>query len=92
MGLFNGKSKEEKNQEKVEKFKEKYHLNNINLDDLDIINGISKEIGSDLIGSIVTKGEDIPKLSLLRALTEQNWIIIKQLYKLNENIEKMNNK
>ena len=43
------------------------------------------EFGTALSG----KAEDVAKMSYLRAILEQNWIIIRQLDRLNRNLENL---
>lgn len=91
MGLF--KSQDEKVQEKLskqEQLLEKYGLETLTGKDAESV----KEIADELIGSKVmeigarlnfaTKSEDLLKIGYLRAIYEQNWIIIRQLDKLNK--------
>lgn len=91
MGLF--KSQDEKAQEKLskqEQLLEKYGLETLTGKDAESV----KEIADELIGSKVmeigarlnfaTKNEDLLKIGYLRAIYEQNWIIIRQLDKLNK--------
>jgi hypothetical protein len=94
MGMFDKKSKEEKNQEKLDKFMERYQLED--LDEKDII--VLQRIANDLVGNNLfkagmalsfAKAEEQAKVTYLSAITEQNWIIIRQLSRLNKNIEEL---
>ncbi len=91
MGLL--KSKEEKEQlkdAKEQEFLENYGLTGLTGKDAESVH----EIANELIGSKVmeigarlnfaTKSEDLLKIGYLRAIYEQNWIIIRQLDKLNK--------
>lgn len=92
-----GKSKEDKQQEQFDKFMEKYHINELDPKDLEIV----KNIANDLAGNGFLKAgmalsfssaPDQAKVTYLSALVEQNWLIINQLSRLNKNIEKLQNK
>ena len=91
------KTKEEKQQEELMKFMEKYQLED--LDERDLI--VLKRISQDLAGNgflktgmalSFAKAEEQAKVTYLSALTEQNWMMIRQLSRLNVNIEKLLNK
>lgn len=96
MGLFGEKkTKEEKQRNKVQKVLEKYQLDEINDKDLQVI----KRIMVDLAGNnffkagmalSFSKPENQAKVTYLSALVEQNWMIIRQLGRLNKNIGEMN--
>lgn len=95
MGLFGTKeSKEEKQAKEMQKFMDKYQLED--LDEKDLI--VLKKIATDLAGNgwfkagmalSFAKAEEQAKVTYLSALTEQNWMIIRQLSRLNKNIEKL---
>ncbi|NLO83132.1 MAG: hypothetical protein GX094_08775 [Clostridiales bacterium] len=96
MGIFGGKkkSKEEKYQEKMNDFMERYHLEDIDEKDLLVL----QRIANDLFRKEIIQEETVlafanvveqAKISYLSVLTEQNWMIIRQLNKLNKNIEKL---
>jgi len=88
MGLFGGESKEEKQERKVQAILEKYGLQELS-DPRDIAS--VKSIAQKLAGNnLITAGtamaglpQDVAKLTLLQSIVEQNWIIIRQLDKLN---------
>lgn len=91
------KSKEEKEQEKLQKFMEKYQLEDLDSKDLIVL----KRIAGDLAGNqffkagmalSLAKAEEQAKVTYLSTLVEQNWMIIRQLSRLNKNIEELNNK
>lgn len=98
MALFGEKkTKEQKQQEQLEKFMEKYQLED--LDEKDRV--VLERIANDLVGNSLMKTgmalsmakvDDQLKVTYLSALVEQNWMIIRQLSRLNNNIEKLNNK
>ena len=88
MALFGGESKEEKNERKVQELLNKYGLQDLSDPrDLDAVRNIAGalmgnkliELGTAMQGG----GADSAKMSYLRAIVEQNWIIIRQLDKLN---------
>lgn len=100
MGLFNSQPKqtaEEKKQAEMQKFIQKYNIESLNPQDLEIV----KNIASDLAGNglmktgmalSMAKAEDQLKVTYLSALVEQNWLIINQLSRLNDAVEKLANK
>lgn len=92
--MFGGKSKEEKQQGQLDKFMEKYNLDELDPKDLEIV----KNIANDLAGNGFLKAgmalgfanvAEQAKVTYLSALVEQNWLIINQLSRLNKNIEKL---
>lgn len=95
MGLFGSKeTKDEKQQKELEKFMDKYQLED--LDEKDLV--VLKKIASDLAGNnffkvgmalSMAKAEEQAKVTYLSTLTEQNWMIIRQLSRLNKNIEQL---
>lgn len=93
----NGKAKEEKQQEQLEKFQQRYHLDELDSRDLDTV----KAIAADLAGNgflkagmalSLSNAADQAKVTYLSALVEQNWIIINQLSRLNKSVEELKNK
>lgn len=95
MGLFGNKeSKEDKQAKKIKQFMDRYQLED--LDEKDLV--VLQRIASDLAGNgffkagmalSFAKAEEQAKVTYLSALTEQNWMIIRQLSRLNKNIEKL---
>ena len=95
MALFGEKkSREEKQQEKLQKFMDRYQLED--LDEKDLV--VLQRIATDLTGNTwfkagmalsFAKAEEQAKVTYLSALAEQNWMIIRQLSRLNKNIEKL---
>jgi len=88
------KSREEKQQEKLQKFMDRYQLED--LDEKDLV--VLQRIATDLTGNTwfkagmalsFAKAEEQAKVTYLSALAEQNWMIIRQLSRLNKNIEKL---
>lgn len=103
MGFLGGNSEEkqrkqeEKQQAEINKFTAKYNLDSIDENDLIVV----RRIANDLAGNgflkagmalSFAKGEEQAKVTYLSALTEQNWLIINQLSRLNSNIEKLMDK
>lgn len=99
MDFFNknkDKDKKTKEEKQIDKFMKKYQLED--LDESDLI--VLQRIANDLIGNnffkagmalSFAKSEEQAKVTYLSALVEQNWLIIRQLGKLNKNIEKLIN-
>lgn len=99
MALFGDKtSKQEKIEAKREKqlqdFMDRYQLED--LDDKDLI--VLERIAADLAGNkfikagmalSFAKAEDQAMLTYLSALVEQNWMVIRQLSRLNSNLENL---
>lgn len=92
MALFGQKeTKEEKSARKAQAMMDKYGLSDLDPVDVESIRSITSalmgnsliETGTALSGS----GVDAAKLSYLRALVEQNWIIIRQLDRLNKRLD-----
>ncbi|MBV1759255.1 MAG: hypothetical protein KMY55_15705 [Dethiosulfatibacter sp.] len=98
MALFGDKkSKEDKEQEKLQQFMDRYQLED--LDEKDMV--VLKRIATDLTGNALfkmgmafsfAKAEEQAKVSYLSALVEQNWMIIRQLSRMNKAIEKLASK
>lgn len=94
MGLFGGKeSKEDKTTRKVHDMMEKYGLSELDLKDLESVQSISSSLmGNSLIElgtALQGNSTDAAKMSFLRALVEQNWIIIRQLDRLNKRLDNL---
>ena len=92
MALFGAKeTKEDKVARKTQAMMEKYGLEYLDQKDLEA----ARSIGFALMGNSLTElgtvltgsGVDVAKLSYFRALIEQNWIIIRQLDRLNKKLE-----
>lgn len=87
MGVFTKKeTKEEKKQRKLQEILEKYGLQDLqDPRDLDQVKNIAANLaGNDLflVGAALANSQDMGKITLLRALVEQNFIIIRQLDKI----------
>ena len=92
MALFGAKeTKEDKVARKTQAMLEKYGLEYLDPKDVESVRNIGNalmgnnliELGTTLSGS----GVDVAKMSYLRALIEQNWIIIRQLDRLNKKLD-----
>ena len=92
MALFGAKeTKEDKVARKTQAMLEKYGLEYLDPKDMESVRSIGNalmgngmiELGTALTGS----GVDVAKMSYLRALIEQNWIIIRQLDRLNKKLD-----
>ena len=87
MGMFG--SKEDKKAMKEQELLAKYGLDNLS-DSVDAaaVKRVANSVLANnfmLVGSAMRgKGEEVAMISLLQALVEQNWIIIRQLDKLNQ--------
>lgn len=95
MAIFGGnkETKEEKQARKAQELLEKYGLQELSDPrDLESVKSISLSLAGngllELGTSLSAKSEDLVKMSNLSALVEQNWIIIRQLDRLNKNLEK----
>ena len=94
MALFGAKeTKEDKAARKAQAVMDKYGLSEIDSKDLESVRTITNSLmGNSLIelGNALTgSGVDSAKLSYLRALVEQNWIIIRQLDRLNKRLDNL---
>ena len=94
MAFFNRESKEDKEDRKLQEFMERYQLED--LDEKDLI--VLQRIATDLSGNkwfkagmafSFAKAEDQATVGYLSALVEQNWMIIRQLSRLNKNLENL---
>lgn len=98
MAIFKSKeSKEDKKLKEIEKFMERYQLDEINDKDLKIIKNIANDLaGNNLIKAGMAlsfaKVEEQAKVSYLSAIVQQNWIMIRQLNNLNNKIDELINK
>lgn len=93
MALFNKENKEDKAARKAAELLERFGLEELQDErDLEAVKVIATEMaGNGLIelGTALSgKAEDVAKISYLRAVLEQNWIIIRQLDRLNRNLTK----
>lgn len=95
MALFNTKeNKDDKKQQEINNFMNKYQLEEI--DDKDLV--MIKKIATDLIGNNLlkagmalsfAKAEEQAKVSYLSALVNQNWIMIRQLNNISNKLDKL---
>lgn len=98
MAIFKSKeSKEDKKLKEIEKFMERYQLDEINDKDLKIIKNIANDLaGNNLIKAGMAlsfaKVEEQAKVSYLSAIVQQNWIMIRQLNNLNNKLDELINK
>jgi len=89
------RKKEEKEEEKFQQLVKKYNLTDIGIEDYELIKNIARDSTSNAWGELgitldlSTKTEDRLKISALKSLQEQNWIIINQLGRLNKNIKEL---
>ncbi|WP_053219956.1 hypothetical protein [Virgibacillus senegalensis] len=96
MGLFGGNNekKQSKEEKQLQKFMEKYQLED--LDEKDLV--VLQRIANDLAGNnffkagmalSFAKAEEQAKVTYLSTLVEQNWMIIRQLGRMNSNMEEL---
>lgn len=92
MALFGSKeSREDKVARRTQELLDRYGLSDISPKDIESVKSICValsgngmiEFGTTLSG----KAEDVAKLSYLRALVEQNWIMIRQLDRISKALE-----
>lgn len=102
MGLFKNQEeklneKQRKEEKELEKFINRYGLNSLTRDDLEIL----RRIAGDLSGNgflkagmalSFAKAEEQAKVTYLSALVEQNWLIIKLLGDLNSKLSNIENR
>ena len=87
MALFNKETKEEKQSRKLQELMDKYGLENVS-DPMtakalqDIATTMTSSNFMTVGAALTGKAEDVAKISCLRAIIEQNFIIIRQLDKL----------
>lgn len=93
MGLFNGNSetKEEKQIKKMKETLAKYELNNLSTEYANAVKNISLALaGNNLIelgGTMGMKPAEVLNTSYLKAIVEQNWIIIRQLDTISKKLD-----
>ncbi len=93
MALFGAKeTKEDKAARKAQTMMDKYGLSELDPKDMESVRTIANSLmGNGLIElSNIFNGSsvDSAKMSFLRALVEQNWIIIRQLDRLNKKLDR----
>lgn len=94
MALFGGKeTKEDKAARKAQAMMDKYGLSELDPKDQESVRTISNSLmGNSLIElANIFNGSNVDsaKMSFLRALVEQNWIIIRQLDRLNKRLDRL---
>ncbi len=85
---------EQKETDKIDKFQAKYGLYDVDPNDLEIIKEMALAMTANKLGEAgialsFGKAEDNVKIGYLRMLVEQNWVIMNQLGRLNNNLEKL---
>lgn len=94
-GEKKGREKKQTKQEKqMEKFMARYQLEDLDEKDLVVLKRIAGELtGSNFIKAGMAlsfaKAEEQAKVTYLSTLVEQNWMMIRQLSRLNKNIEEL---
>jgi len=90
--LFGRESKEEKQEREAQEYMDRYQLED--LDEKDLV--VLRRIVSDLRGTGLmkaglalsfAKAEEQAKIRYLSVLVEQNWMLIRQISRLNKNLE-----
>jgi hypothetical protein len=97
MGLFgkkDQKTKEQKEQEQRDEFMERYQLEDVDQRDLVVLERIARDLGANsLIKTAMalsfTSVQEQAKVTYLSALVEQNWMIIRQLSRINQSLERL---
>ena len=93
MGIFNKENKQEKQNEFREKLIEKYKYEGMTEKEKEMLVKIAIDLqGNDFFKTgmaTFTKPDDNMKISYLSAIMEQNFIMINQLARLNNNMEKL---
>ncbi len=98
MALFGEKkTKEEKQQEELQKFMDKYQLEDLDEKDLVVLQRIAQDLAGNKwfkagMALSFASAEEQAKVTYLSALVEQNWMIIRQLGRLNKSLEELNKK
>ncbi|MDD3230956.1 MAG: hypothetical protein PHE09_17330 [Oscillospiraceae bacterium] len=95
--MFGGKSKEEKQAEHLDEFKQQHHIEDMDEKYSENIKNIADRLivtGPDDEGIALNSSNSANqiKVAYLSALVEQNWILMQQLDQLNKNIEKLQKK
>ncbi|CAK7084160.1 hypothetical protein [Tissierella sp.] len=85
---------EQKQVDKIDKFQAKYGLYDVDSNDLEIIKDMALAMTANKLGEAglnlsFAKSEDTVKIGYLRMLVEQNWVIMNQLGRLNNSLEKL---
>lgn len=103
MGFLNDlvEKQEQKQKDKeakeLEKFMKRYNLYDLDSEDLKQLRHIADDLVGNGLGKLGMKlsfdrTEEIAKVTYLSALVEQNWMIIRQLARMNKNLEELKNK
>lgn len=89
MALFKSKEeKEEKKQEKLDEFMSQFNLENLSQEDKKFAKLITYNLWGTGLIRFGASAEDGANIGLLRALIEQNWLIIKLLNEINSKLDK----
>ena len=93
---MSAKEKENTRKNSVEEFTQKYHLEHLTESDPELLERLTVVLSNsdslNLVSALSGNQPDRAKIAYLDSLTKQNWIIINQLNRLNENMEKLINK
>jgi len=83
----------EKEQAKLQQFMDKFNLHGLDNRDIESLRAIVLDETSNsffeaaMFFSLSTKAEDMATINLLKALMQQNWIMIRQLSRIGQAIE-----
>jgi len=92
--MFGRESKEDKQAKEIQKFMEQYQLEDLDEKDLIVLQRVASKLlamGLFNFGMVFSfpKAEERLKVGYLGAMVDQNWMMIRQLSRLNKNIEKL---
>lgn len=89
MALFKSKGeKEEEKQEKLDEFMSQLNLENLSQEDKKFAKLITYNLWGTGLARFGASAEDGANIGLLKALIEQNWMIIKLLNEINNKLDK----
>jgi len=94
MGLFNKQSKEEKTEDQRKKFQEKFGLEDLEEKDLKILDTIIVDMAGTggLFGQFQTitfNAADMQKVNASWTVVRQNWLLLRQLNRINQKLDKL---
>lgn len=96
MGMLGNRleKKEAKKEAKLQKFMERYQLNDISPEDYTVIERVANDLVANNLfkaGMALSfaKAEEQAKVGYLSALVEQNWILIRKLDEMSKRLEKL---
>ena len=91
--MFGGKTKDQKQEEQLQRFQQKYHLDELQPQDLETVKGIASDLAGNgflKLGTILSaSGAETAMITYQSALVEQNWLIINQLSRINKQLSEL---